>query len=130
MKKILVLSAAIMFCFATSNSYAGDIFIGKKGGGPNGYNSVKETHGGGVSSLDCQDPGYCSCTWTVQPSLIVPSTGNPYTSDQIEAMVEQQISNNIVQGSFNLDNDPTVIVSWGGTDVDNYSMQVQYNSNN
>jgi hypothetical protein len=129
MKKILVLSAAIMFCFAASNSYAGDIFIGKKGGGPNGYNSVKETHGGGVSSLDCNDPGYCSCTWTVQPSLIVPSTGNQYTADQIAAIVERQISNNILQGSFYLDNDQSVQVSWAGADIEDYSMHVQYNNN-
>jgi len=129
MKTTIKVLLPILFFFSFSTLVKADITVVKSGAGPHGYYSVAENHSGGSSQLFCSDPGNEGCKWMIQPSLIVPSTGDKFTSDQIAAMVEEQISQNVLQGSFYLENDQTILVSWSGTDVNDYRMDVVVNQN-
>jgi hypothetical protein len=124
MKKLIVLCAlSFMFAFSASAT----ITITKTGGGPDGYYNVDETHGGGDHTLTCKNPGKCGCQWDNAPSEVIIS--NPqqiFNIDQdIIPVVESQISRNVLQGQYFLA--PDVTVSWGGTDIYNYQMQISGN---
>jgi len=117
-KTIIILSVFSALLFSIDAN--ADIYIGKKGGGANGYKTIDESHQGNVHTLECFDPGNESCTWTTKP-YITTSVGQ-YDVDNIAAQVEGNITNQVYQGNFTLDNE--YIVSWIGQATNNYDMSI------
>lgn len=119
MKKVTLLIPFLALCIS---SYAG-VKVNKSNGGPNGYETIDERHTDTEHWLNCFDPGYAACAWSVEPcDVIILPSGSYSISNDISPYVETQIAQNVLQGVMWLDNNTPVI--WNGTDQYNYSIFV------
>lgn len=109
MKKILILSFAVLMLFSTTEMF-GRILIStseeqRSNGGlvqsPGdtyvGYDNVWELHESNYDLLHCENPGFLKCKWTNKPSQFHTQPSN----DDLEDYADEQIADNVLSGSYN-----------------------------
>jgi hypothetical protein len=118
------------------------IEITRTNGGPNGFNTIKETHeeclgffDDAKSSLTCADSGSAACEWNIHPATLPKLAGCGGSSaaviDDAISYAENQILNNILSGTKT---DPVSfecgsgqrITTWFGTDINNCKITVDF----
>jgi hypothetical protein len=94
------------------------ITISRSGGGPNGYNAIREEHHDNLHTLSASKPGWDKAAWTILPKLsYCEKTVQEIESDVLKAME--------TPGAFSGDIAYTrTLVEWKGT-KDSYTIIIR-----
>ena len=133
MKKVIVLIMAFVALGISAQCATKTITVTKTNGGENGYKYVGEKHatapdGSSAHLLQCSEPGYEACGWTVQPSVLLPN-GEAIPWGDLQDYALDQISQGILSGTYNDGIIKSGIqinrsVSWTATDLYNSNIKV------
>lgn len=106
--QFMALFGVLALVMAAQTMQARTITVAKQNGGSFGYDIVKEYHDANTSLLDCYDPGFEPCEWSVEPK------------PRLVGYAEGQIAAGNLAGSYTIvENGIRYHVEWTAEDTEN-----------